>query len=187
MKNAIPNDLPSAEDVFQRLREATGSESDADLARNLGIAPTTISTWRSRDVVPYEACAKVAIEKSISLDKLVFGVTRPNDSREARSQKLAVMVALHTAGAFKGDIATILRNIEYQKSFFMGQVGRLIESGKYTEEEAFASIEADLQLLIDEGWVGRPPSPEKIRTKLQEAADEYDRDAEQKGVRRPHT
>jgi hypothetical protein len=187
MKNAIPNDLPSAEDVFQRLREATGSESDADLARNLEIAPTTISTWRSRDVVPYEACAKVAIEKGISLDKLIFGVTRPNDSRETRSQTLAVMIALHTAGAFKGDIKTILRNIEYQKSFLMAQVGRLIASGVYTEEEAFASIEADLQALIDEGYIGRGPSPEKIRARIEQAVEEADRAGGQKGVRTAHS
>lgn len=62
--------------VLQRLREATGSDNDAELARRLGISQTTISTWRKRGIVPYEACAKVAIEKGVSLDKLIFGEDR---------------------------------------------------------------------------------------------------------------
>lgn len=64
---------PTPQAVFERLKEATGSVSDADLARNLGIAPTTISTWRRREAIPYEECAKVALANGISLDFLIFG------------------------------------------------------------------------------------------------------------------
>ncbi len=164
MNNAIKDNepkLPSSEDVFQRLREALGSKTDAELARNLDIAPTTISTWRSRNVVPYEACAKVAIEKHMSLDRLVFGVNRPNDSREHRAHTLAIHLALQTSGVPQGDIKYMLRNIEAHKAFILGQIGRLIETGKYTEDEAFASIVSDLQRVCDAGlYGGRPTVPE---------------------------
>ena len=66
-------EMPSADEVIERLKAATGSDNDAQLARSLDVPPTTVSTWRKRGVVPYEACVRVALQKNIWLDQLVFG------------------------------------------------------------------------------------------------------------------
>lgn len=67
----------SADQVVDGLRTATQSENDAQLARWLGIPQTTVSGWRKRSVIPYDACARVAEKTGLSLDGLVFGEQRP--------------------------------------------------------------------------------------------------------------
>lgn len=64
---------PAVEGVLARLQAATGSKNDAELARRLGVSPSTVSAWRNRLVVPYAECVTIAVEKGVSLDKLIFG------------------------------------------------------------------------------------------------------------------
>jgi hypothetical protein len=40
--------------ILNRLKEMTGSSSDADLARYLGISPATLSNWKSRGSIDYD-------------------------------------------------------------------------------------------------------------------------------------
>jgi hypothetical protein len=64
---------PMAEEVLERLMLITDSKNDSQLAKWLEISQTTVSSWRSRNVVPYEACVKVAIKTKTSLDVIIFG------------------------------------------------------------------------------------------------------------------
>lgn len=59
--------------VFERLRAAVGAENDNQLANKTGVPQTTISTWRKKNVVPFELCAKVASLYNKSMDHLIFG------------------------------------------------------------------------------------------------------------------
>lgn len=68
------------DEVLHRLRLATQSENDAQLARALDIPQTTVSSWKKRGVIPYEACVRVAGERGISLDVLIFGDILPRDT-----------------------------------------------------------------------------------------------------------
>jgi len=63
----------SAAAVMNRLIPALGLKTDSDLAKLLDTAPSTISSWRKRDSVPFAICAKFAEEHGWSLDWLMFG------------------------------------------------------------------------------------------------------------------
>lgn len=63
----------SAEAVVARLAEALGAESDSHLAKLLGTSPQTLSSWKSRDSVPYAKCVSLATENGWSLDWLLAG------------------------------------------------------------------------------------------------------------------
>lgn len=60
-------------DVISRLKLAIGTKSDSELGTALGVPPQTISSWKSRDSVPYAKCVEVAEERNISLDWLLTG------------------------------------------------------------------------------------------------------------------
>lgn len=70
----------TTEEVLWRLRVATDSPNDAQLAKHLDIPQSTVSAWKKRGVIPYEACVKVAIERGMSLDVFIFGDILPRGS-----------------------------------------------------------------------------------------------------------
>lgn len=73
MVNASENILPNLEDVLRRLKSVVGAENDHQLARKIGIAQTTVSTWRKRQKIPYEVCTNIARRYNKPLDWMLFG------------------------------------------------------------------------------------------------------------------
>lgn len=71
--------LPVPE-ILERMRLLMECENDAQLARALEIPQTTISSWKRKDIVPYEACVKIAEIKGVSTDIMFFGEPIPNTS-----------------------------------------------------------------------------------------------------------
>jgi len=67
------SDPRSADAVIDRMRQALGPKSDADLAAVLRVAPSTVGNWRTRNSVPYEHCVAIAANTSVSLNWLLLG------------------------------------------------------------------------------------------------------------------
>lgn len=67
---------------IQRIFEATGTTSDSELARALGIQPPSVAGARERKLVPMKWIEKIASNYNISADWLLFGrgPMRPVDS-----------------------------------------------------------------------------------------------------------
>lgn len=63
----------SAAAVIDRLKAIISAKSDAELANGFGISPQTLSSWKSRDSVPYAICVDFAEARGISLDWLLTG------------------------------------------------------------------------------------------------------------------
>lgn len=64
---------PSAVDVLRRVAELSGARNDSALARALGVSRQTLSSWRQRGNVPFEAAARFALEHDAPLDYLLLG------------------------------------------------------------------------------------------------------------------
>ncbi|MFB8830740.1 helix-turn-helix transcriptional regulator [Azotobacter sp. CWF10] len=77
----------SATAVLARLKVLTGCTTDTALASALGISPQTLSSWKSRDTIPYALCVEVADARGVSLDWLLVGegpMTRGEGRRPRR-------------------------------------------------------------------------------------------------------
>ncbi|UVM06364.1 helix-turn-helix domain containing protein [Pseudomonas laurylsulfatiphila] len=59
--------------VLARLKQVTGTKTDASLSSALQISPQTLSSWRGRDSTPYSLCVEIAQTRGISLDWLLLG------------------------------------------------------------------------------------------------------------------
>lgn len=59
--------------VLTRLKQITGTKSDASLSSALKISPQTLSSWKGRDSTPYSLCVDIAQTRGISLDWLLLG------------------------------------------------------------------------------------------------------------------
>jgi len=67
----------SASAVIDRLKEALGADSDAELAWLFGTSPQSLSNRRSRNSVPYREAVYVSRWAKVSLDYLLTGAGRP--------------------------------------------------------------------------------------------------------------
>lgn len=59
--------------VLARLKQITGTKSDASLSSALQISPQTLSSWKGRDSTPYSLCVEIAQSRGVSLDWLLLG------------------------------------------------------------------------------------------------------------------
>jgi hypothetical protein len=59
--------------VLARLKQITGTKTDASLSTALQISPQTLSSWKGRDSTPYSLCVEIAQTRGISLDWLLLG------------------------------------------------------------------------------------------------------------------
>lgn len=59
--------------VLERMRIATQSKNDAQLATHLGVARSVVSSWKTRGNIPYAQCGQICEEKGISMDWLLTG------------------------------------------------------------------------------------------------------------------
>ncbi|WPN45989.1 MULTISPECIES: helix-turn-helix domain-containing protein [unclassified Pseudomonas] len=59
--------------VLARLKQVTGTKTDASLSSALQISPQTLSSWKGRDSTPYSLCVDLAQARGISLDWLLLG------------------------------------------------------------------------------------------------------------------
>ena len=77
--------------VLARLKQITGTKSDASLSSALKVSPQTLSSWKGRDSTPYSLCVEIAQARGISLDWLLLGEgpvlrlsTAGNDSKQTQ-------------------------------------------------------------------------------------------------------
>lgn len=61
--------------TLERMKEVTGCKTDKELGDYFGSATSTVSNWRSRNRIPIEECITLSVQKGISLDWLVFGIS----------------------------------------------------------------------------------------------------------------
>lgn len=64
--------------VMDRLKQLTGTQTDAELSRALSISPQTLSSWKVRNSVPYSLCVETARHYACSLDWLLLGKGHPD-------------------------------------------------------------------------------------------------------------
>lgn len=63
----------STEEILKRLGSVLGTTTDIELAKALGVASQTVSTWRNRNKIPYDKALEISTNKGVSLDWIIFG------------------------------------------------------------------------------------------------------------------
>ncbi|HDZ5008093.1 TPA: helix-turn-helix domain-containing protein, partial [Campylobacter jejuni] len=66
-------------DILNRVYAILNITDDKEFCGIYEIKPNTLSTWRTRNTIPYELLLKISKEQNISLDSIFFGKMRIND------------------------------------------------------------------------------------------------------------
>lgn len=70
---ATNDKLLALDQVLERVVAVTGARYDAAVARELGVTPQTLSSWRKRGTVPFEVVTAFALKRGLSLDYMLLG------------------------------------------------------------------------------------------------------------------
>jgi len=69
--------VPTSSEIINTVKNRLGIKTDLELAGWLGVAQNTLSGWRSRGTLPYDAVVQAAIRHGISLDYLLLDQSSP--------------------------------------------------------------------------------------------------------------
>ncbi len=73
--NKTTKNLQNAKQIVLRLKELLGCKRDLQLAELLGISPTTLSTWKSRNSMDYHLVIEFCSGKNFDLNYVLLGIT----------------------------------------------------------------------------------------------------------------
>lgn len=65
--------IKDSEVVLARLKQVFSVSSDVALCEALSVSPQTLSSWKSRNKIPYANCVEVSTQRNVSLDWLLTG------------------------------------------------------------------------------------------------------------------
>lgn len=66
-------------DILNKVYELLDIKDDSQFCKIYEIKPNTLSTWKTRNTIPYELLLRISKEKNISLDNIFFNKMRIND------------------------------------------------------------------------------------------------------------
>lgn len=64
---------PAASEIIDRMKEVTGTKTDLELGKAIGVSKTTVASWRKRNSVPLDQCLLASQKFFSSLDYVVYG------------------------------------------------------------------------------------------------------------------
>lgn len=85
---------PSSFDIITRMKQLTAADTDAALARYLGVTPSALVQWRSKNIMPMIYCLEIAERTGASLDYIYLGVEQTPAVAGATVDRLLLEVVL---------------------------------------------------------------------------------------------
>lgn len=164
MSDATTLNVP---EILDRMKEACGINTDANLATHLGVSNKTVSSWRSRNSLPIEAVLQLTVETGHKIDFFLFGEDRTPLSGEDFVQlfKFEDLTIRDFEIAGEAIIAELLGQFAAEELAFMSE-SEVTEAGKSLGAailRTLALVRHERRSLLDSG-------------KMDEAAfDEYGR------------
>ena len=86
----------NSKEIFNRLLKLYKTDKMNELSVLLGFKENWGASTRKRNGIPFEACAKAAFEKNISMDYLVFGINNPDNMIYLNELRTSVTEGLFT-------------------------------------------------------------------------------------------
>jgi hypothetical protein len=84
----------NVDEIFKRILSACNIKNLKELSLFFGYKENWASNTRTRNVIPWEICLKVAIEHNLSMDYLLFGEPNTSNSLDVNELKLSITEGL---------------------------------------------------------------------------------------------
>ncbi|NQZ24510.1 MAG: hypothetical protein HRT53_20995 [Colwellia sp.] len=84
----------NVDEIFKRILSTCNIKNLKELSLFFGYKENWASNTRTRGVIPWEICLKVAIEHNLSMDYLLFGGANNSNSLDVNKLKLSITEGL---------------------------------------------------------------------------------------------
>jgi len=65
---------PDLQEILDRIMDTAGTRTDSETAVVLGVTPQALSNWKTRKTIPFEILCGFAVQRSLTMDYLLFGI-----------------------------------------------------------------------------------------------------------------
>lgn len=155
-------------EILDRVMDVAGSRTDTATATALGVSSQTLSNWKSRETIPYEALCQFANRQGLALDYLLFGIEPKFRKRTEIDARLLGSVGSAIEGIAKSERTALTF---FEKYWYIGLVyNRLLRLPENLRAEAVmdevaflfqvlrqrVAIDGDIERLMENTPVSRP-------------------------------
>lgn len=131
---------PSSFDIIARMKRLTASDTDAALARYLGITPPALVQWRVKNIMPMTYCIQVAEATGASLDYIYLGIERGAGHLGATVDHLMLELALQRRLPDTSGVPALAKRVT-------GEYAGIFEAAAAKAQRAGLSVEATALLM----------------------------------------
>ena len=68
-----------AEEILERMYDKLDVSSDTEFCKTFNIKPSTVSSWKNRDSIPYDLILELSRNANFSLDYVLKGVIKKDE------------------------------------------------------------------------------------------------------------
>ena len=161
----------TANDVLDRMKEAVEAKNDSELAKVIGVAKTTISSWRKRDSIPYSECVEISFRYVVRLDWLLTGRGQAYERETYLDGPIdyEVMAVVVEAVEHDWEFENLAQELSLQNKAALicnmyRDYGRIVnettKTGKFIKAAAVALLRRSLNKMIDEAYPKKTQGPQ---------------------------
>lgn len=103
--------MRTSNEILDSIKEIRGIKKDVELARLFGVKPNVLSTWRSRNTIPYQEIVTLCDKLGMSI-AAVFG-EEPSGKRDEKLEEVEQILQRNPEA--KGAILTLLKGVTAQE------------------------------------------------------------------------
>jgi transcriptional regulator with XRE-family HTH domain len=102
----------STDEIIKRLKQITGEKNERQLAARLGVAQSTMSTWKKRNSIDI----KLIIEQfpAININYLIYGVSDEVIKEEINTAKEEINTVKEETAIYKADDSVLMTKEEIE-------------------------------------------------------------------------
>lgn len=71
--------MNKTDEILERMYEKLGISKDSEFCKTYNIKPSTVSSWRNRDSIPYDLILEISRNANFSLDYVLKGVIKKEE------------------------------------------------------------------------------------------------------------
>lgn len=148
--------IQNATDIISRLKDVLKIRKDIQLAEFLNVRPNTISTWKKRNTLDYDALIRICDLYELDLNEILLGKNRLSGMSSETPLLRREVLFQYTAGTDRGLLmeGTPRYNFPFiatEQSMAFQVVGN--NMFPVLEENAFAICEKTFLYDVREGWL----------------------------------
>ena len=122
--------MVNIEDILTRLKEHYIISNSSTLVKTISVNKNTISTWQSRNTIPFKILIDISLNEKISLDWLLFGLGKKTQKNSLQNENIVYLTLNIKKYNDEQEIQNIIKLFEYAPKQYLNIIKKELENIK---------------------------------------------------------